>query len=599
MKRAIQKGYRFVKDIEEFFHYGWSASLLSSYSKSFIKLLTHHLNLFRHTLYTKKNYVKHINEEKVHKLKRVTDGLHSLLSADNRFSYSVLMVVKQARLPFLKKALQAVLNQSAPHIEFLIGFEGEQSSQIYQLVEEYQKKSPKTIRTFQLTKENEKKNFSINELAKEAKGNFIFLMDQHDWIRPDLLFRYEQTLRIFEDPEQVALICQDNKINELDYSIPLSETIRTAFHFPFLFESIRSHGLLVARSLWEKVGGLRFDYKGCEYEDLLLRLDLEGANYEIIPISLYSKRIFSNTKEDIKPRSLFLKTLNEYTQTKKLDWEWTTGYDSHHVRAVPPLQHPHSVQVIVPFKDQKKLTLSCIQHVLKQKEISFKITAIDNASQDKSIGEELLALGIEVLLIDEPFNYSRLNNLAVQRTQTALECDLILFLNNDVDLEEDALLEMVRWIDQPQIGMVGCRLHYPNGLLQHGGVYLDYYQIPHQKHWEMQWSHIEKMATFEQMNQSKKLGVVHAVTAACALIKRKTFLEVGGFDEVWYPIAYSDTNLAVKLSLLGLKCFYTPYAVGVHHESVSRKEGIEDYENSRWLHQLLLKHRHRIPHFFH
>ena len=116
----------------------------------------------------------------------------------------------------------------------------------------------------------------------------------------------------------------------------------------------------------------------------------------------------------------------------------------------------------------------------------------------------------------------------------------------------------------------------------------------------MCWVHHEKFSTFEEMQRTKSLGVVDAVTAACALVKRQVFLEIGGFDEVWYPIAYSDTNLAIKLHLKGLKCFYTPYAHGVHHESVTRKEGIEDFENSCWLHRHLLKHQYRVPvqHFY-
>lgn len=212
----------------------------------------------------------------------------------------------------------------------------------------------------------------------------------------------------------------------------------------------------------------------------------------------------------------------------------------------------------------------------------MKITAVDNRSSDPSIAEAIKKLGGEVIHIDEPFNYSRLNNLAVNRTQTANDCDMLLFLNNDVELEPDALSEMVRWCAQPGIGMVGCRLNYPDGRLQHGGVRL-YTGMKK----AMRWDHIEKFRSFDEMDESKTLGLFDAVTAACAMMKRKTFLEVGGFDEVWYPIGYSDTNLAIKLAARGLKCFYTPYGVGIHHESISRKTSIEDFENSWWLHNLL------------
>jgi len=74
-----------------------------------------------------------------------------------------------------------------------------------------------------------------------------------------------------------------------------------------------------------------------------------------------------------------------------------------------------------------------------------------------------------------------------------------LLLNNDVELEKNAILEMSRWIEQPNIGIVGCRLHYPNGLLQHGGVGIH----PVGPNWRVTWEHIEKMRRFHLFVGSK------------------------------------------------------------------------------------------------
>ena len=256
------------------------------------------------------------------------------------------------------------------------------------------------------------------------------------------------------------------------------------------------------------------------------------------------------------------------------------------MRAVPELKKSLSVQVIIPYKNQKELTLKAVRSALLQKEADVCVTAVDNNSEDGSIAKEIERLGGEVILVKEPFNYSRLNNLAVERTERARQCEYLLFLNNDVELEEDALVEMCRWVVQPGIGLVGCMLSYPNGLLQHGGVDIIRSGPAHQ----VTWSHSEKLRNSAKMNVSNILRLVDAATAACALMSRSHFLEIGGFDENWYPVAYSDTNLAVKLSSLGLKSFYTPYAKGVHYESASRDvENIEDVENSRWLQDLFMR----------
>lgn len=227
--------------------------------------------------------------------------------------------------------------------------------------------------------------------------------------------------------------------------------------------------------------------------------------------------------------------------------------------------------------------MKAVASILRQKGVITKITAVDNQSSDLSIGDELKKLGVEVLSISEPFNYSRLNNLGVRESQIGKDCELLLLVNNDVELEEGALEEMCRWIKQPHIGMVGCRLHYPNGLLQHGGIELN----PKGPTFQMSWLHVEKNLPFEFLGMTRIIRLVDAVTAACVVINRKIYLEVGGLDEVWHPVAYSDTDLAEKLRSKGLYCIYTPYATGVHYESITRTfDNIEDYEASRWLHEL-------------
>lgn len=590
MKKNLKKSIRFIKelsihfskDFSVYFYKGWQARLVGAYTKSFVRSFIHYLNQFRIYLYTGGIQHHHVREEKMKKLQQTSLGLHSLLPPDSRFSYSVLMPICQPQPVLFKESLESILNQSALHLEILVGIMQPLSQQMEALLTNVQQKNPSKIKVFHFS-QNIEKIEAINQLAEKASGHFLFIMGEEDWIRPDFFLRYEQTLRIFPDPEKKVLYCNLNALSDKGYFIPNSE-YRQPYQlcFPFFFKPFVEQGLLISSTLWKQVGGLHACFKGAEYEHLLLQLDLAGATFQHIPLSLYSTR-FSKKQEGTKSQKALLEALGSYSQAKHLDWKWHPGYQEQSIRAVPSVCSSHSIQVIIPYKDQKELTIKCIQSVLKQKNVHFKITAVDNRSTDLSISEEIQEMGGEVIFIDEPFNYSRLNNLAIKLTQTAQDCDIVLFLNNDVELEPDALNEMLRWINQPQIGMVGCRLHYPDGRLQHGGVGINFHGRE-----EMRWEHIEKLRRFEEMNVTKTLGIFDAVTAACAMIKRQIFLEVGGFDEIWYPIGYSDTNLAVKIAAKGLKCFYTPYAVGTHYESVSRKSSIEDYENSWWLHHLLI-----------
>jgi GT2 family glycosyltransferase len=593
--RALSHG---IWQMGSYLYHGFRNRLGMIHLKRCAWLFVNYMNHFSNALREESRDLGDFTGKTKQKLKKTVQGLHSLLPPDPRFSYSILVAIPvQAKPAFLKKGLESVLNQTAPSLEILIATHTQQPSEITAILTQLQLAHPNTLKQIALNTNSNPSNpnSTLNQLAKAATGNYLLLFNGIDWIRPDLLFRYEQTLRILPLPDTTVLYCNEYQINEWDHPIPLSHITKPQRpSFPYLFADDIGNGVLIPKTLWEHIGGVQ-NNNSTTY-DLALRLDLAKAHFYNIPLFLYASRPTSNLPITLFTEKAGIAALQEYVNAKQLEWKITPGYTPKTHRALPPIPEA-PIHVIVPYREQKELTLCAIKSALKQKNIHLQITAIDNGSTDLTIAEELRALGVEVLTINEPFNYSRLNNLAVAKTRIGQDCETLLFLNNDVDLEEDAVAEMSRWIDQPQIGMVGCRLHYPDGSLQHGGVDL----YPRGPITRMTWEHIERFSTFDKtMNLTKRLRITKAVTAACAMVKRQTFLDVGGFDEVWYPIAYSDTNLAVKLAMKGLWCLYTPYAVGIHHESVSRScDNIEDYENSRWLHQLYLSRgiHDQIPSF--
>jgi GT2 family glycosyltransferase len=575
MMKNLKQGYLLFRDSLLFFYKGLKENLLKEHLKAFFYSFSSHLGKFHFQLKDMKNQRLQITISSHPSIK----GLHTLLPDAKSFNYSILIELINPSTHLLKSCLSSVCLQTASSLEILIGSKVPTSSQIIDVIQEMQKQHPNVIKFFDFT--NTYENHIYNLLAREAKGNFLLFLHQEDWIRHDLLYRYEQFLRTQSHLQNVVVNCFENSINENDCFIPGCIIKKKQPQFPYVFQSpFDLRGVLISKTFWDQVGGIRTEFVAAGAVDFFLRADLAGASFTSIPFCLYSRRKKQNqTSLDVPA---FILSLMEYAQNKGLNWIFEKGYVPHAVKAIPQILQKHKIQIIIPYKEQKDLTVRCVDSVLKQRSVDLIITAIDNGSSDHSIGKELSRLGCEVIRIDEPFNYSRLNNLAIANTKTAQECDLVLFLNNDVELNEDALLEMVRWIDQPSIGMVGARLHYPNGQLQHGGLHLNAYHLPEQ----LWWDHKEKYLNFAQLNETMIHAVVDAVTAACALIKKETFLKVGGFDEIWYPISYSDTHLAFKLNAIGLKCFYTPYAFGIHHESLTRKESFDDVEVSRWLHQL-------------
>ncbi|MDP1879557.1 MAG: glycosyltransferase [Parachlamydiaceae bacterium] len=527
-----------------------------------------------------------IESERVKKLQQITKGLHTLLSHQSSFSYSILIAIDQPINSLILKTIESALNQTAPNFEVIIGVKNNNESDELLIKGHFKNQDSSKLKIVTVLEGSE--SSQINELAEKATGAYLFPLKACDWLRPDFIYRCEQLLRLhknFTDP--ICIYSDEFNINEQGYPIPGKKWIKPeTLMFPYHFRDDIGHTLLIPKEQWTKAGGLSLNLLDQGLWELALRLEEIGCQFLSIPFCLYAHR--SGTICQSGNTETLIKSFKDYTARKGLEWKIVKGLLPQTVRAVPELKKNLLIQVIIPYKNQKELTLKSIKSALNQTGVSVFITAVDNNSDDVTIAQEIRELGGEVITINEPFNFSRLNNLAVEKTTLAKECEYLLFLNNDVELEENALLEMARWIEQSNIGMVGCYLTYPNGLLQHGGVDI----LSYGPAYNVTWSHSEKFRSFENMDLSKTLRIADGVTAACSLIKKSDFIQVGGFDEGWYPIAYSDTNLAVKLAAIGLKCFYTPYAKGVHYESISRMiDNIEDIETSRWLHDKFIKHQ--------
>ncbi len=166
--------------------------------------------------------------------------------------------------------------------------------------------------------------------------------------------------------------------------------------------------------------------------------------------------------------------------------------------------------------------------------------------------------------IDGPFNYSRLNNRGVELARGSL----VLLLNNDIETRDAGWLsEMVGLVTQPGVGLVGARLWYPNGTMQHGGVILGAGGIAGHAHAGLRHEH----GYFARAHLTQNFS---AVTAACALVRRELYQQFGGLDEEHLAVAFNDIDFCLRLRDAGWEIVWTPHAELTHHESASR--GFDD-----------------------
>lgn len=428
---------------------------------------------------------------------------------------------------------------------------------------------------------------TTNYLADRASGNYLLLLDHDDWLRPDLLYRYEQSLRGLEDRDNIVLYCNEFKIDEHDMPIPGSSASKPDRPvFPYLFHNWICHCLLVPSKLWKSVGGLRVECNGGQDFDLVLRLDLLGAQFHNVPFLLYGWRSHAeSTAKNIssKPYAIEspLRSLPEYWKHKGLDWKVTHGEAPAVYRAIPPLNGIPRIHVIIlsngPASTQ---TPSCIDSVVIQQSVSVKISFIDLHDNIQETPEILQKTGMEIISASPLSNPSQVKNRVVRESSLGRDCDVVLFLSPQVSLLQGALEEMSRWILQPNIGIVSCRLYDDKGRIYHAGISMNRSETARSA-----WQHLQKGMPSFLMNWSRLQKVTDAVSDTCMMVSKDVFLETGGFDEVHYPDFYSGADFATRLRNQGLYCFYTPYAEGIFRESTGCSlDQIQDVEASYWLH---------------
>jgi len=222
------------------------------------------------------------------------------------------------------------------------------------------------------------------------------------------------------------------------------------------------------------------------------------------------------------------------------------------------------VSVIVPTRNQVALLRSCVEGLRRTVYPSLETIIVDNGSDEPealAYLKDLKRNGTPVLRIPGPFNFSLLNNAAVALARGELLC----FLNNDVEIiDSDWLKLLVRQAVRPELGAVGARLLYPDGTIQHAGVFVGIGGAAGHGHRLQQ---AEEPGYFERARLPQR---VSGVTGACLVVAREKFLAVGGFDVQEFPVAFNDVDLCLKLGARGWASFYEPRATLIHHESKSR-----------------------------
>lgn len=492
---------------------------------------------------------------------------------------SVVMPAYDTDGAWLREAIESVRRQIYPHWELCIADDASPTEATRAVLAEYAALDPRIKVVFR--PQNGHIAAASNSALELASGSWVALMDHDDLIPEHALFWLADA--IDRHPDARLIYSDEDKID--------SQGVRSAPYFKpdwnldlFRSQNMFSHLGAFTTDLVRSAGGFRLGMEGAQDYDLVLRCIERVAPGQVhhIPRVLYHWRVHAAStaaSTEVKPyaQQAGERALNEHlarTHVRGRVEATADGYRVHYALPDPP----PLVSLVIPTRNAAGLVRQCIESIQQKTSYPrYEIILVDNGSDDpgaldyfRRLGEQS---GIRVVRDDRPFNFSALNNAAVELANG----ELVALINNDIEvISPDWLSEMAGIALQPGVGAVGARLWYPDMTLQHGGVILGIGGIAGHSHKRLQ---AGDHGYFQRAVLTQSFSVV---TAACLVVRKKTYKEVGGLDEEHLQVAFNDVDFCLRLREAGYRNVWTPYAELFHHESATRGDDVAPARKARY-----------------
>lgn len=491
----------------------------------------------------------------------------------NKFNYSPkISIVVPAYLTgemFLRQMINSVTSQSYSNWELCIA-DGSPDDTVKEIIESYVMQDNRI--QYKKLDNNEGIAGNSNAGLDMATGEFIGLLDHDDLLAPNAL--YEIVLAINNHSEVDVIYTDEDKVNT-----DLSEHFQPNFKPDFNLDLLRAnnyicHFFVMNKELLKHVGGFDKNFDGAQDYDLIFRCS-EQANLIIhIPKILYHWRTHKASTADNPASKMYAFDAGKRAIEAHLLRMGVNGSVNHtsdlgFYRVNYELEDKPLVSIIIPNKDSVDILRTCINSINKSTYENVEVIIIENNSVSSEIVEYYKELesnytNIKIVTWTGSFNFSAINNFGVSNARG----EYVILLNNDIELiSKNWIEEMLGHCKRKEVGIVGAKLYYPDNTIQHAGTIIGIGGIAGH-------AFVGMPRVFSgYMHKASLQQDLSAVTAACMMVKKEVYEEVGGLEEE-LKVAFNDVDFCLKVRKAGYLVVYNPYVEAYHHESKSR--GTED-----------------------
>lgn len=472
---------------------------------------------------------------------------------------SIVTPVRNTKPSWFAEAALSVIEQSSPDWEWCIVDDASDDTDFHAFFPALEETGRVRIRRLD---QQAGISGATNEALQLASAEYVCFLDHDDLLAPTALAECLNKLGEGFD----AVYTDSDKVDEAGLR-------REPFHkpdwSPEYFRGVMyvGHLLCVRREMALEAGGFDSRYDHVQDFEFMLRFSERTPRIGHLSRILYHWRAIpgsvaasEDAKSDIARRQL--DAVRAHLGRTALPATAELGDTPHRVRVVPLPRGSHpQVSIVIPTKDAPVVLGKCLSSVLRRTTYpAFDIVCVDNQTSDPRALQLLRSPHITRVPFPGKFNFSRANNCGASRTTG----EYLVFMNNDIEvISPDWIQEMLYYAEQSDVGAVGGLLLYPDRTVQHAGVILGPRGTA---------DHVLRRASADSDGYAGSLACareVSAVTAACMMLKKATFQQVGGFNEHYFT-AYQDVDLCLQLSSLGKRNIFCPRAVFYHRESYSR-----------------------------
>ncbi len=487
--------------------------------------------------------------------------------AGKQTAFSIVCPVHEPAYELLVECVESVLAQTHEHWELLLVDGGSASSATRDMLASIAGRDQR-IRVMSSAEHGGVAAVTAAGVDA-ARGEYVVFLSQNDRISSTAL-------------ERVATCCPEADLVYTDEDSVNSDGSQWRPFFkpswsPRLLLSLdyADHLACIRRSKIEEVGGIMPGTDGVEIHDLLLRLSEHDIAVAHVPILACHRYPFEEDLMSSEGSVLNGDTTGLEMVQRAIDRrEWSAAGsvvsgDPSTYRVVFRETSPRPlVKIVMPTRDQVVFLRRAIDGVLRSTDgVDVHLVILDNGSTEPATIDYLNELvsandNVDVVRIDEPFNFSRLSNTGAS---TGPDTPYVLFLNNDIEvIHRDWLLQLVGWLrDDAGVVGVGTKLLYPDGRIQHAGVIVGFSGMA--GHYAAREPNRSTIGSLH--DHAREIG---CLTAACLLVRTADFHAVGGFLEE-LPVDFQDIDLSLRLrSELDGVLVYDPAYPVVHHESATR-----------------------------